>query len=131
MPLFGTQTNLPVSTSARVTAQTAAVASVLAYTVGANDGTFMVSGNINITTFAVGTFNMTVAYTDEGNTARTLTLNFTNISGTLAIAVAAAGAFNGLETQIRAKAATTITFATTGTFTSLTYNAGALIMQVA
>lgn len=131
MPLFQTQALLPISTTGRVTAQTAAAASVLAYTVGASDGTFLVSGNINITTFSVGTFNMTVAYTDEGNTARTLTLNFSNISGTIAIAVAAAGVFEGLESQIRAKAATTITFATTGTFTSLTYNAGALLMQVA
>lgn len=131
MPLFPTQANLPLITTARVTAQTAAAASVLAYTVGANDGTFLVSGNINITTFSVGTFNMTCAYTDEGNTARTLTLNFSNVAGTVAIAVAAAGVFEGLESQIRAKAATTITFATSGTFTSLTYNAGALIMQVA
>lgn len=116
---------------ARSTAQTAAVVSVVAWTVGAADGSFLISSNVNVTAFSVGTFNVTVAYTDETNTARTLTLNFSSVTGTLGIAIAAAGAFEGIPVHIRAKAATTITIATSGTFTSLTYNVEGAIAQIA
>jgi len=115
----------------RQTAQTAAIASLLAFTVGAADGLFRIQGNVNITTFVAGTFNMTVAYTDETNTARTLTLNFSSLTGTLGIAIAAAGPFEGIPAVIRCKASTTITVATAGTFTSLTYNAEAMLEQLA
>src|SRR5437667_798602 len=115
----------------RQTAQTAAIASLLAFTVGAADGLFRIQGNVNITTFVAGTFNMTVAYTDETNTARTLTLNFSSLTGTLGVAIAAAGPFEGIPTVIRCKASTTITVATSGTFTSLTYNAEAMLEQLA
>ena len=74
---------------------------------------------------------MTVAYTDETNTARTLTLNFSSLTGTLGIAIAAAGPFEGIPAVIRCKASTTITVATAGTFTSLTYNAEAMLEQLA
>lgn len=124
-------TLMPVVGNGRVTGQIAAVASVLAYTIGAADSSFRISANVNVTAFAVGTFNVTCAYTDETNTSRTLTMTFSSITGTLGIAVAAAGAFEGVPLHIRCKAATTITFATTGTFTSLTYNAEASIVQIA
>ena len=116
----------------RQTAKTAAIASLATYTVGASDGTFEVYGNINVTAFIAGTFNMTVAYTDETNTGRTLTLNFSSLTGTLGIAITGAtGPFEGIPTIIRAKASTTITMATSGTFTNLTYNAEGTIIQVA
>lgn len=115
----------------RSTAQTAAVTSVATYTVGAADGSFWISANVNVTTFAVGTFNVTCTYTDETNTSNTLKLNFSSVTGTLGIAVAAAGAFEGIPAHIRAKAGTTITIATSGTFTSLTYNVEGSINQIA
>lgn len=111
--------------------QTGAVASVATYTVGASDGSFLISANGNITTFVAGTFNVTVAYTDETNTSQTLKLNFSTITGTIGIALAASGPFEGIPTHIRAKAGTAITVATSGTFTSLTYNVEASIIQIA
>lgn len=114
----------------RSTGQTAAVASVASYTVGASDGSFLVSANANITAFTAGTFNVTVAYTDETNTAQTLKLNFSTLTGTLGITLAAAGPFEGIPAHIRCKAGTTITMATSGTFTSLTYNVEGVISQI-
>lgn len=115
----------------RSTAQTGAIGSLATYTLPATDGSFLVSANINITAFTAGTFNTTVTYTDETNTSRTLTLNFSSITGTLGITLAAAGAFEGIPVHIRAKASTSITVATSGTFTTLTYNAEASITQIA
>ncbi len=115
----------------RSTGQTAAVTSVAAYTVGGSDGSFLISANANITSFVAGTFNVTVAYTDETNTGRTLTLNFSSLTGTLGVALAAVGPFEGVPAHIRAKAGTAITIATAGTFTSLTYNVEAVIQQIA
>lgn len=115
----------------RSTAQVGAVASVATYTVGAADGSFWVSANANVTTFAVGTFNVNCVYTDETNTVNTLKLNFSSVTGTLGIAIAAAGAFEGIPAHIRAKSGTAITITTTGTFTSLTYNVEGSITQIA
>lgn len=117
--------------SGRVTAQVAAAASVATYTVGAADGSFLVSANVNITAYTVGTFNVNVVYTDETNVSRTLKLNFSNAAGTLGIALAAAGPFEGIPAHIRCKAATSITVTTSGTFTTLTYNAESVIQQLA
>lgn len=125
---------VPVYAAARSTGQTAAVASVATYTVGAADGSFEVSANVNVTAAVTNTFTVTVTYTDETTTSRTHTFSFiqngvatplqtiTNITGT--------GAYAGTPMMIRAKAATAITIATTGTFTSVTYNVGANIRQL-
>lgn len=118
----------------RSTAQTAAVASVAAYTVGSADGSFIVSANVLVTTSTTHNFTVTVAYTDEGNTARTLTLNFSSLAGVIATAIINTGGavpYEGLPMHIRCKASTAITVATTGTFTSVTYNVEAVIQQVA
>lgn len=123
-------TIVSVTKSGRSLAQTGAVASVAAYTVGAADGSFLVSSNANITTFVAGTFNVQVAYTDETNTARTLTLNFSSLTGTLGVALAATGPFEGIPAHIRCKASTSITVKTAGTFTSLTYNVEGYIAQI-
>lgn len=119
--------------SGRVTAQAAAAASIATYTVGAADGTFTVSGNVNVTAATTASFTMTVTYTDETNTPRTLTLNFSNVTGTLLTTitnVTGTGAYEGVPLHIRCKAATAITFATVGTFTSVTYNAEGFITQI-
>ena len=119
----------------RSTAQVAAVASVAAYTVGATDGSFLVSANVNVTVSTNHNFTVTITYTDETNTSRTLTFGFTQLSGaTLLTAITNAtgvGPYESLAYHIRCKASTTITIATTGTFTTVTYNVEGNIAQVA
>lgn len=115
----------------RSVAQTAAVPTVATYTVGTSDGSFLVSSNVNVTTYTAGTFTTTVTYFDETNTSQTVTFNFSTTAGVLGTAIATAGPFEGVPLRIRAKASTAITVATTGTFTSLTYNVEADITQVA
>lgn len=117
----------------RATAQTAANASVATFTPAA-DGSFIISANVLVTTATVHSFTVTCAYTDEGNTARTLTLTFSNVGGTLLTAIANAGGtvpYEGIPLHIRAKGGTAITIATTGTFTTVTYNVEGVIQQLA
>lgn len=119
--------------AARSTAQAAAVASVATYTVGAADGSFEVSANVLVTTATTHNFTVTCAYTDEGSTARTITMPFRLVDGSSVTAIAnAAGAvpYHGERLQIRAKAATAITIATTGTFTTVVYNVEGNISQI-
>ena len=121
------------SRSARLTGQTAAVASVLAYTPAA-DASFLVCIGFNFTTATSFTISATVSYTDETNTARTQTLSFSLIGGGVRSSttnVDGAGPRNGVPLLIRAKGGTAITIATTGTFTTVTYNVEAMITQTA
>lgn len=118
--------------SDRATAQTAA-ASLAAYTVGAADGSFIISANVLVTTSTLHNFTVTCTYTDEGNTSRTLTIPFTNLAGTALTAITnAAGAvpYEGIPQHIRCKAGTTITIASTGTFTTVNYNIEEMIAQI-
>lgn len=126
--------------SGRVTAQTAANASVATYTLGATDASYKVSANVLITTDgAVYTFTVTVDYTDEGNTARTTTFNFqrsADVTAAISPTIAAAGGaepYMGIPILIRCKASTAITIKTAagGTYTNVTYNAEGMITQVA
>jgi len=66
--------------SGRSTAQTAAVASVATLTVGGADATYLVSGNVLITTSSGELFSLQVDYTDEGNTSRTATIPLVRIA---------------------------------------------------
>lgn len=124
-----------VYAAGRVTAQTAAAASIATYTCGAADGSFEVSGNVLVTASTTHAFTMTCAYTDEGNTARVLTFTFSNIGGTLVTSIANAGGavpYEGVPLHIRVKASTAITIATAagGVYTSVTYNAEGIIRQL-
>lgn len=133
-PSGTTRKTLMSSQTSRSTAQTASVASVTTWTVGSNDGSFMVSANVNLTASTTNSFTVTCTYTDETNTSRTDTFSFvqngvaaplqtiTNVTGV--------GSYSGLPMHIRCKAATSITIATTGTFTSVTYNVEGMIIQV-
>lgn len=125
----------PVYAAGRSTGRTAAVASVSTYTLPATDGSFEVSANVNVTTSTLHNFTVTCAYTDEGNTARTLTIGFTQLSGaTLLTAITnatGAGPYESPVVHIRCKASTAITIATTGTFTTVTYNVEGIIKQTA
>lgn len=127
-------TNTSNNADFRYLGQTAAVASVVAMTVGASDASFLVSANVLVTTATTHSFTVTVAYTDESNASRTLTLTFSQLAGTFLTAitnVTGAGPYEGVPLHIRCKAGTTITIATTGTFTAVVYNVEGLIRQVA
>ena len=122
-----------VKGTAPATAQAAAVASVATFTLPAADASFIISANVLVTSSTTHNFSVTVAYTDEGNTARTLTLPFAQLAGTIITAitnVTGVGPYEGVPLHIRCKASTAITVATTGTFTLVTYNVEAYIQQV-
>lgn len=122
-----------VQASGRATAQVAANASVSTYTVGAADASFLVFGNVLVTTATAHSFSMTCAYTDEGNTSRTVTLGFFQLTGatviTLITNVTGATPYESIPFPIRCKANTAITFATTGTFTTVVYNAEGFVVK--
>jgi hypothetical protein len=125
-----------VITRGRATAQAAANASVATVTVGASDGTFEVSANVLVTTATNHTFTAQCTYTDEGNTARTVTLPFRLVGDTTALTSSIANTagtvpYNGVPIHIRAKAATAITILTPagGTYTTVVYNIEGVIKQ--
>ena len=123
-------------TAARVTGQTAQSVAVATYTVGAADGSFEVSGNVNVTASVTHSFSLDVTYTDETNTVRTLILPMTQlggsfISGGLITNVTGASPYESPVLHIRCKTATTITIRpSAGTYTSVTYNAEGIIKQI-
>lgn len=118
-----------------VGAVNATVGSVSAYTVGAADGSFLVTANVNVTAVTAAAMTVTCAYTDETNTGRTLTLAFTQLTGATLLTsitnVTGTGPYEGFPFHIRCKAATTITFATAGTVTGITYNVEGIALQLA
>lgn len=118
----------------RSTAQTAAVASVATLTVGASDASYLVNGNILVTTSSAESFSLQVDYTDEGNTARTITLPIQRIATgafvTSTISASGAVPYPSTTLQIRAKASTAITIKTSGTFTGCTYNVEGFITRI-
>lgn len=118
----------------RKTGLTAAQA-LATLTVGASDTSYHISANVLITASTAFSFSVTCTYIDEGNTSRTLTLNFSQISGTLVQTltnVLGAGAYEGVPLHIRAKAGTTIVIASAGggTYTTVTYSLEERIMQM-
>lgn len=126
-----------VYASGRATAQAAANASVATYTVGAADGSFDVCANVLVTTATTHTFTIECAYTDEGNTARTLTMSFTLVAGgtvtTSIVNTNGTVPYLGIAQRIRCKASTSITLRTqaAGTYTTVAYNVEGTIAQVA
>src|ERR1035437_2090761 len=108
----------------RLTAQTG-IASLTTAFGGATDASFLVSANVLVITSTLHSFTATVSYTSEDNTARVVTLNFSTLAGTLTPTIANAGGavpYEGVPLHIRCKAYTSITVATTGTFTTVVYN---------
>lgn len=116
----------------RVTAQSAANASIATYTVGASDSSFEISMNMNVTAATILSTSMNCDYTDESNTARTMILPTTSIGGTFLSGgmVTATGSFETAVFHIRCKAGTAVTLYTaTGTFTGVTYTGEGNIKQ--
>ncbi len=133
MDTAGIAMRLTPAARARSTAQTAAVASVATFTLGALDASFRIGCNVNVTTSTTHSFSAQVDYTDETNTAVTLTLNVTQLAGTIITVitnVTGVGPYEGIPVDIRCKASTAITVKTTGTFTIVTYNVEAIIQQL-
>ena len=119
--------------SGRQAAVSAAAASSIATFTPVADGTFLVSGNVLVTTAGSIAATMTCTYTDEGNTSRTQTMPFINIAGTALTAIAFANGavpYEGIPIKIRVKGGTAITVQTAGTFTGSVYNCEADIVQV-
>lgn len=130
-PFGATSVGVPViQATGRATAQTAAVASVATYTPAA-DGSFEVGGNVVVTTYASGSFNEQVTWTDESNTSRTVNLLSSYATNVFAVNIASQNYYAMATIAIRAKAGTAITVLTSGTFTSLTYNVEGFIRQIA
>lgn len=132
MDATGIATRLTDAARGRSAAQTAAVASVTTFTLGATDASFQVSSVVTVTTSTTHNFTVAVDYTDETNTAQTLTLTFSQLAGVLVTAitnVTGAGPYEGIPLQIRCKASTAITMKTVGVFTVVVYNVEGLIRQ--
>lgn len=117
-----------------VTAQAAANASIATYTVGAADGTFRVSAQLDCTAATVLSTSLFLSYTDKGNTARTMIFPVAQLAGSFiaAGAITGTGAWETPVMHIRCKASTAITVGTSaGTFNTVLYSADAVISQVA
>jgi hypothetical protein len=114
-----------VITSNRLTAQVAAAATVVSLAIGAADATLRICADVNVTVSTTHSFSVEVDYTDETNTARTLTLPMIRLAGsivTLITDTTGVGPYSATSTTIRCKAGTTATMKTLGTFTTVTYN---------
>lgn len=122
-----------VVASGRQTAQVAADANVFTFTLPAADHSYLITSNILVTASTLHSFTTTCSYTDESNTARVLTLNYSQLTGAFVTAITngtGASAYEGVPVQIRCKASTNVVVATTGTFTSVTYNVEAALVQL-
>lgn len=119
----------------RLTGQTAAIASLCTYLVGAADGSFEISANVNVTAVTSSSFKVRILYTDESGTSRTLEMFMVSPSGVGPTRTVVNGLgvipYLGITHRIRAQAATTITIDTSGSFVDVTYNIEADIKQVA
>ena len=121
------------TTTGRATAQTAANTNVVTLTNGASDASFEVSANVLVTTSSAENFNIKVDYTDEGNTARTFNLNVTEPTGVNTANIRFTNGtvpYSSSVQHIRAKASTSITIKTSGTFTGCTYNVEGRITKI-
>ena len=114
----------------RSEAQNGAVASVVTYT-PTSDGSFIISTNVNVTTYVAGTITVLCDYTDETGTARTFTFNLSSLAGVLGTTAGATGPFEGLTVHIRAKASTAIKIYTTVVAANFTYNVEGSIIKIA
>jgi hypothetical protein len=140
--LITTYNNIPVGGNGipslvkvnRPAQQVNATVTLATYTVGAADGSFLISANVNVTVSTTVTMTVTCAYTDEANVARTLTIPFLLLSGVAVQSITTAQgniAYESSVYHIRCKTGTTITIATAGTVTAVTYTGEGIIQQVA
>ncbi len=125
---YANPSNTPTQVAFGNLSAQSAPANVITYTTGAADSSFTVSGRVTITALSVNVVTMTVTYTDETSTSRTLT--FFPMGATSATLSVGASNF-AVMGEIRVKASTTITVAVTATGVgSETYNASATITKL-
>ncbi|MDB5343208.1 MAG: hypothetical protein JWP89_1585 [Schlesneria sp.] len=127
---------VPITVASAYLITNAAVTSFCSYTVpAAADAVFEVACSVLVkATSSSYNFAAKLSYTDTGGTARTATLVFQLVGGTTTIAVSNAGGgvapYLGIPVRFRAKAGTTISIATSGTFAVVLYDIDAsLILQ--
>jgi hypothetical protein len=121
-------------TYTRPAQQVNATVTLATLTVGATDSSYRISANINVTVSTTVTMTVTCSYTDETNTPRVFTMPFFLLTGISVVSITTAQGnipYASPTIHIRAKAATTITIATAGTVTAVTYTGEGLIDQVA
>lgn len=102
-----------------------AATTLASYTVGLSDESLEVSANLLITSSTAFNIQIQCNYTDEAGTTHTVITNNSNDAGTLLLTMTNAGGavpYYPIPLRIRAKSGTTVTFSTTGTFTTVTYN---------
>lgn len=122
----------PPAAAGRQVGATGAIAQLAVFQVGGEDGSFVVEGNLLVTTVGTINANVTVGYTDEAGNVRSLLVVMQLVAGSTVTNATTAAPHHFTQATFRAKAGTTITVATTGTFTgSPVYNAEARIRQVA
>lgn len=112
--------------SANVTAQTATNTSITTYTTP-NDSTihsFRVGGYVAITAISAGTLTVQISFTDENNTAQTLTYFAMGLTSS---GLTTTGFTGFAPFYIRCKNNTAITYKTSFTGVSITYDAGGTI----
>lgn len=124
----------PVAYQRRI-GEIAALPSLATYTLGGADGSFIINANVNVTTSTTHNFTTRCNYVDETNTNRSVILGFAQLTGATWITaitdVTGAGPYHSASYPIRCKAGTAITLFTTGTFTTLVYNAEGSIVRTA
>lgn len=140
-PFGASSVGVPViqAAGASLAVTNAQAASIATCTVGAADGTFLIGGNVRVTTATTHSFNLECAYTDEANAAQVVTFQLIQSTGSAfasnGLIVNANGAvpYVAPVLTIRCKAATTITIRTNaaGTYTTVIYDAFGVIQQVA
>jgi hypothetical protein len=117
----------------RYTAQTGSNASIATFTPTV-DSSFLINSNVLVTTATSHSFSVICSYTDEGGSARNLILTFGLVAGGVTTTLIANGngaaPYHGVTVQIRCKANTAITLATSGTFTTVVYNVEGMIRQI-
>lgn len=106
-------------------------ATLLASIVVPVDGSYLVSGNIRTTGGTTYSFGIVAAFTDETGQVGTRSIPMM-VGGIVVVAANADGftSYSGIAIQIRAKAGTTLSVSTVGTFTSAIYNAEAQITKI-
>ncbi len=120
----------PIGAAVRVagndlTGQNSAVSSLCTYT-SASNGWFEIDAYVTLTVATIASVSVQVVYTDEASNSHTMTMPLFLDAGTLIGALTTATQARGI-TSVHAKANTPITVSTTGTFTTVTYNVGAII----
>ena len=130
--------NPVISTSAQIlrasndlTGQTTAVASVTTYTVGSSNGSFQISGYINVTAATLNVIQMSVDYINENGASRNRV--FFGMSASPSAGISSISDSNyAVMGELRCQAGSVITVKTTlttGTGT-ITYDTGASITQI-